>query len=209
VTTTLIPAADYERIFGVIYSVLEEHTHIAHSCVFFALIGSMILNQKYGIEARPRAGAAAYLVDAAGKNVSVMGAFENGLLVSTDEAFHCWIEAQGVIVDFMAPLFGDAMQSVDSTLTVPRRMFQKPSSLAGHSFDALKEDGDFLLQPNGALAEQLFQAFMNRPGSMDFLHVCLTWYVKPPQPLPDMSMVNDLGEVYPLVLKSPPLQGSW
>ena len=60
---TVIPFPDYERIFGLIVSVLEGRARTAHACVFFALTGAAIPEQKYKIEATPRTGAAAYVVD--------------------------------------------------------------------------------------------------------------------------------------------------
>jgi hypothetical protein len=208
---TVIPFPDYQRIFDVTFSVLDERAHTAHACVFFALIGAMILNEKYRIAATATAGAAAYLVDARSdpKNVSLFGRFENEELVSADDAFHCWIEANGVVVDFMAPLFEESLRSVGSKISVPRRMFQRPKSQMARSFSEMRDEGDFLLQPNGMLSKQLFQAFAARPGSVDLLHVCLTWYTRPPKPLPRMAMHDDIGEVYPLNLKGPAIDGIW
>lgn len=208
---TIIPFSDYKRIFGVICGVLDERAHTAHACIFFALVGAMILKMKYRIEATPMAGAAVYLVDARSdpKNVSLFGRFENDELVSADDAFHCWIEANGVVVDFMAPLFEDSLRSVGSKIPVPRRMFQKPKSQMACSLSDLRDEGDFLLQPNRILSKQLFQAFAGRPVSVDLLNVCLAWYTRPPKSLPQMSIQNDLGEVYPLKLKGPAIDGIW
>jgi hypothetical protein len=208
---TVIPYPDYKRIFGVIFSVLDERAHTAHACIFFALVGALILKMKYRIEATPIAGAAVYLVDARSdpKNVSLFGRFENEELVSADDAFHCWIEAKGVVVDFMAPLFEDSLRSVGSKIPVPRRMFQKPKSQMANLLSELRGEGDFLLQPNMALSNELFQAFAGRPASVDLLQVCLAWYVRPPKPLPQMAMRNDLGEVFPLKLNGPAIDGIW
>jgi hypothetical protein len=208
---TVIPFPDYERIFGVIVSVLEGRARTAHACVFFALTGAAILEQKYKIKATPRAGAAAYVVDdqTDPPRAQLFGRIENEALTSAPDAFHCWIEANGIVVDFMAPLFEDSLRSVGSTLAVPRRMFQKPMSEMAASPAAMRTDGDFVLQPDSMLAQRLFGAFAARAGSVDLLNVCLAWYTRPPKPLPKMAMQNDLGEVHPLKLKAPAISGTW
>jgi hypothetical protein len=133
---TVIPFPDYERIFRVIFTVLDERAHTTHACVFFALIGAMILERKYKIKAIPMAGAAAFLFDAHSdpKNLWLFGWFENQVLVSANDAFHCWIEADGVVIDFIAPLFVETFRAAGSPSIVPRRMFQKPQSEMANSF---------------------------------------------------------------------------
>ena len=42
---TVVPLPDYERIFRVIYSVIDEHANTPHACVFFAVVGAAILEQ--------------------------------------------------------------------------------------------------------------------------------------------------------------------
>jgi hypothetical protein len=157
------------------------------------------------------AGAAAYMVNSRcdPMSVHVFGRFEEKMLISANDAFHCWIEADGVIIDFMAPLFNAALRSVGSTISIPKRMFQKSASDVANAFDDMKKEGDFLLAPNSALARTLFDSFLGRPRSVDLVHVCTTWYSRSPTQLRDMSMQEDRGNVYPLALKGPEIEGTW
>jgi hypothetical protein len=208
---TVIPFPDYERIYNVTFSVLDKHAHTAHACVFFALIGAAILEDNYKVKASPMAGAAAYLANAHRDppHLCLFGKFENEQLISTTDAFHCWIESDGIIIDFMAPLFTDSFASVPGAPAVPRRMFQKPKAEMANTLSELRANGDFLLLPNPVLSKQLFQSFVGRPQSVDLLEICRAWYAKPPKRLRDMEMRSNKGDVHPLKLKAPTITGIW
>ena len=47
----VIPLGDYERIFRVIFSVIDNHARTAHACLFFSIVGSLILKKAYKIDA--------------------------------------------------------------------------------------------------------------------------------------------------------------
>ena len=206
----VIPMPDYERIFRVIYSVLEEHAHTPHACIFFTLIGAAILETKYKIKAHPVAGAAAIAVHAPTGTVSMFGKIVDNDLVSDPEAFHCWIQAGDVVLDFTAPLFKESLQTYGHNIPVPRRMFQKPLQEMSPSIHDLRGEGAFYLRPSPGLALDLFSSFTERHMNTYLANVCMTWFTKPPKPLPtDMGMADSDGNQYYLRPKGPQLTGAW
>jgi hypothetical protein len=205
----VIPLSDYERIFRVIFSVIDNHARTAHACLFFSIVGSLILKRAYRIDAVPVAGAAAFMIDSEKNNVVGFGRPENGMFNSYDDAFHCWIEADGIVVDFLAPLFAESARGYGHDVAIPSKMFQKPRSTMVASLDEFRRDGDFFLAPNPALSRQLFERFFQRVTATDLGNVCLTWYAKPPKKLRPMKMINDLGEIEALTLRGPTVTGAW
>ena len=201
---------DYERIFRVIYSVIEQHAHTPHACIFFTLVGAAILETKYKIKARPIAGAAAIAVHAPSGTVSTFGKLVDNDLVSQADSFHCWIQAGEVILDFMAPLFKESLQTYGHDIPVPRRMFQKPLREMSPNIYELRGEGAFYLRPNPELALDLFSSFSKRHMNTDLANVCMTWFAKPPKPLPtNMGMSDSDGNQYYLRPKGPQLTGAW
>lgn len=207
--TLIIPLRDYERIFRVMFSVIDNHARTAHACLFFSIVGSLILRKEYKLDARPVAGAAAYMTNAATNDVVMFGRLEDDGLASYDDAFHCWIEADGVVVDFLAPLFEESIRTYGHDMTVPKRMFQKPKAAMVASLMDFRKEGDFFLVPNADLSRQLFATFMKRVSATDLGNVCVAWYVRPPKPLKPMKMQDDLGNIEDLTLRGPTLTSAW
>ena len=118
----LLPFADYCRIFRVIYSVLDGRAHTHRACIFFAVAGAIILRQHYQLKALPVAGAAAYVVDSSASRIAMFGKLEDEMLVSSPEAFHCWVQCNGYAVDFMAPVFRENLQSSGISWPIARNM---------------------------------------------------------------------------------------
>lgn len=206
----VIPLPDYERVFRVIYSVINEDANMPHSCIFFALVGAAILENKYEIEAMPIAGAAAYVVHGPSGGVSTFGRIDGENFVSGDDAFHCWVQARGIVVDFMAPLFGESLKSFGHDVPVPSRMFQKPLREMSSSVRDLRGEGAFYLKPDAALTAKVFQAFSDDLMSTDLANICLSWYRKPPKSLPtNMGMRDNSGRHYLLSPKGPSISGVW
>lgn len=207
---TVIPLPDYERIFRIIFSVLDERANTPSACLFFTLVGAFILEKQYKLKANPVAGAAAYMVNTETATVATFGRFADEELTSSDDAFHCWIESNGVVIDFMAPLFGESMKARGYNDAVPERMFQKPRSEIADSVHDLRREGAFFLAPNLSLTTELFQAFMQRPANTDLMKVCLEWYRRPPKSLPsNIGMRDDLGNIFKLELHGPRVTGVW
>jgi hypothetical protein len=207
---TVVPLPDYERIFRVIYSVIDEHANTPHACVFFAVVGAAILELKYKLNARPVAGAAAFAVHATMGTVSTFGELVGNELQSSAKAFHCWVECEGVDLDFMAPLFRESLRTYGHDVPVPRRMFQRPLREMSSSVHDLRGEGAFYLNPNQALSIKLFESFSEGLMATDLANICLAWYAKPPKPLSKkMSMRDNEGNTYYLQPKGPALSGVW
>lgn len=206
----VIPLSDYERIFRVIYSVLDEHANTPHACLFFAIAGAAILELKYKIQAKPIAGAAAFGVHGSSSTVSTFGRIVDADLVSAEDAFHCWIQAGDIVIDFMAPLFRESLLTYGHDVAVPRRMFQKSISEMAQSLDELYQEGTFILNPNIQLTTKLIQSFFTRPANADLVNICLEWYAKPPKKLSTgMSVSDDEGRIYLLKPIGPEITGVW
>lgn len=207
---TVIPLPDYERIFRVIYSVIDDHANTAHACIFFSMAGAAILRKKYKLEATAVAGAAAFAIHGESGTVSTFGRFRDGELVSAEESFHCWVQCQGVIIDFLAPLFAESLKTYGHNIAVPRRMFQKPLAEMACSVHDLRGEGAFFLRPNLDLTRELYRSFSERPMNADLVNVCLAWYARPPKRLSTtMGMLDDEGKTYYLSQKGPRLEGVW
>ena len=100
----VIPLRDYERIFRVAYSVLHGmDARTGRACVFFAMVGAAILHTFYKKQALIAAGAAFYRVDDRSNTVIAFGQLDGGQPRSSHAAFHCWLQCDGVLLDFMAP----------------------------------------------------------------------------------------------------------
>jgi len=207
---TVIPLPDYERIFRLICGVLDTRLNTPHQCIFFSLVGSAILETEYKLQANPVAGAAAYAVNASTGLVSTYGTIENNELVSSPDAFHCWIESEGVVVDFMAPLFEQSLKTYGHSSSISPRMFQKPRAEMATTVRDLRKEGDFYLNPNPELALEVFGSFAGRAGVTDLANVAMHWFRRPPKSLPSgFGMRDDLGNVHTLQLKGPRMAGVW
>ena len=158
---------EYDRVFRVIYSVIEEHANTPRACMFFSFVGASILEQKLKIKAWPVAGAYVLFLDSESCDALTFGAFENDTLISHREAFHCWIQTEEFAIDFMAPIFNESMKSKGYTRSVPRKMFQRPLEDAVELLDELGKPGDFALSPNRELTKELLQTFLSSAASTD------------------------------------------
>ena len=62
--------------------------------ILFSFFGAQILKNHYDLNALPKAGVAAYQLGEGSKRV-----------IDDAEEFHCWVEVDGWLIDFMAPSF--------------------------------------------------------------------------------------------------------
>ena len=156
------------------------------------------------------AGAAAFVVHATTGTVSTFGELVGNELQSSAKAFHCWVECEGVALDFMAPLFRESLRTYGYDVPVPRRMFQRPLREMSSSVHNLRGEGAFYLNSNQALSLKLFKSVSERLMVTDLANICLTWYAKPPKPLSKkMGMRDNGGNTYYLQPKGPALSGVW
>lgn len=210
-TKPLIPLLDYLRIHGVIRSVLDSvDAHTAHACMFFSVAGAAILREFYKKEAMQVAGAAFYLVNEQQRNVISFATVEEGHVQSSDTAFHAWVQCDGYVIDFMAPIFLETCAAAGHPFIVPRRMFQKKWVDMAPNHEHLYREGDFHLVPNPTLTIDLRQSFLKKPAGADLVNVCLHWYRRPPKViLPELQMQNDQGEITRIRLGNIAVSGAW
>lgn len=208
--------ADYQRLFRVMYSVLNSlESHTAHACKFYSIVGSYILEKAHGLDAYPRFGSALFRVDDPTDFVMAftdMNALEQGLLGSHGDAFHAWVECEGVMIDFLAPLFRENLLSKhpDSKLRIPRKMFQKPFTAMSASPFALGKEGDFYLLVNKTLTNEMIRDFMSIAENGDLAHTCLTWYKPSPKPLlSQLGLASNDGTKRIMKLAPTELIGKW
>ncbi|MEJ1353136.1 MAG: DUF2026 family protein [Candidatus Sedimenticola sp. (ex Thyasira tokunagai)] len=199
---------EYDRIYRIIYSVLEGRANTHQACIFFAITGSLILNKNYKIPARPVAGAFLLCTDAADTIISI-GKTGDGVITSDRDGFHFWVQTEDHVIDFMAPIFNESIRSKGHDTTVPRKMFQRLITEEASSIDSLSKAGDYFTAPNAELTDELIEGFTNRPSHMDLLATCDRWFKKHPKKLDDLSLLDNLGNVQKLRLSAPAITGAW
>ena len=206
-----IPFADYQRIFRIIKTVLDgADANTAHACIFFSVAGAYLIEKFYKKKCQPVAGAALYAVDDSNDTVLAFAKREGGYLSSARDAFHCWIQCDDYIIDFMAPLFRESLQAKGFKGDCSRRMFQKSLHAMAPSPDDLCRPGDFYLEPNKALTLETLERFFSRNDTGDLVNVCEHWYKKPPKSIDrQLSMADNYGVTMNMRLSDLTVVGAW
>ena len=209
VQNSLLPLADFERIFQVAHSVLKmSGSQVTHrSCVFFVSIGSAILERDYGMVTQFYAGSFAMMVNANQRKAVAYGRLEDGDLVSDEKHFHAWVESGGWFIDFAAPLLGASAAASGCVWDDPTKMLQKRMAEGKRSFKEVRETGDFYFARNLSLT-----AHVIRSQGEDFARpweAALRWYRRPPSPLPEQTLRPGQGSATTLVLQALALHDAW
>lgn len=206
---------EYQRMHRVIASVLNSvEANTPRACLFFAVAGAYLIETFHKRPARPVAGAAFFRVnDETGFTMS-FGRFESeigiGTVSSDEEAFHCWIESDGMVIDLMAPIFQESVRSAGRSESVTRKMFQRPSSAMSQSPYELEREGDFFFQPDLSLGVSLLKGFMSQLANGDLVKVCEYWYRPYPKTIPSsIQMGSDDGSLRDIQLGPVELVGAW
>jgi len=164
----LLPLGDYNRIYQTAHGVLECVAPTERSCIFFALFGSYVLSEHYKISARPIAGRFALRVSD-GPDVVFFGKNDDEQIVSAADGFHMWVQTQTHIIDFMAPLFREAVANAMSDLVLPRKMFQRPIASQATGLSGLQRTGDFISFSDHKLTKALINGFLSVPVNRDLM----------------------------------------
>jgi len=207
-----LPLADYQRIFRVLNTVLDGvDANTARACVFFSVVGALLVEQVYKKRCQPVAGAAFYRVDdEAGTILSFADQDQNHDDLSSGKGFHCWVLCEDHIIDFMAPLFRESLQAAGVGGNCSRKMFQKPRSTMVDSPLLMRKPGDFYMLPNVDLTRQVLEKFFARNDAKDLADVCLHWYKKPPKEIPrQLSMRDNHGVQTDMTLSGLAITGAW
>lgn len=205
----LLPLPDYQRVYEVVYSVLQA-TEIAvthRACLLFVTAGMLILRENYRLPATLSAGCMAMMINEASADVAVYGRVGDENKQSSSNAFHAWVECDGWLIDFMAPIMGVAMREDGYTRPVPRQMLQKRLEDGKGSIGEVQHAGEFYLQHDRALTESLLDG--QSAGTFDLIKVCTTWHSRPPKRLKEMMMGDSHGQPKRLVPCAPSITGVW
>ncbi|WP_180126076.1 DUF2026 family protein [Rhodoferax sp. BLA1] len=207
-THPLLPLPDYQRIYQVIYSVLQASevacTHRA--CILFTIAGTLILREHYKLPATISTGVMAMMVNEKNSTVAMYGRMGDGP-ESDSQAFHAWVECKGWLIDFMAPIMGIGFKEDGHVQHVPRWMLQKPLADQKTCINDLRRTGDYYLEHDSALAESLIDS--QSGSSIDLANVCLSWFRRPPSALKELALGDSQGTPKKLVLRAPSIDGVW
>lgn len=202
-----IKLSDYKRIFQIVSAVIEsEDGGHAHACTLYSLFGAHILADHFGVDAKVRCGLATYNLGD-DDQVLCFGVNTSSGLTSTKEGFHCWVEANGWVLDFMAPEFV-ALKKTE--FTASPRMFQKRlSDMVEHPNDMTRA-GDFFLAHNPDLSESVMMPIVERLGIQDLANFCSQWFKKTPRKiLTSVATEDQNGKRRPVTLKEVSLRPDW
>jgi len=201
----ILTLPEYGRIFQTIYSILEGRANTPQACLFFASAGALILNKHYKIPARAVGGAFMLCTDS-DPSVLVIGKIINGILVSDGDGFHFWIQTENHVIDFMAPIFNEAIEGKGFNKSIPRKMFQRSIDDEVASPDDLSKSGDYFANPNLELTDELIDNFLDHYSNTDLLLACDHWFKKHPKKMESMSLRDGRD---PLQLSAPTVTGAW
>jgi len=183
--------ADYQRIFRIIKGVYDAAApQTLDTSVFFSVAGAHLIESFYRKRCQPVAGAAFYKLDDAAHSVLAFhdgGAPEH---LSSAKGFRCWVMCEGSIIDFMAPLFREALAESGTDSTCSRMMFQKPLAAMADSRLLMRKPGDFFMLPNVGLTQELLAPVYASDEVQDLLALCAHWYRKPPAKMPDAISIQ-------------------
>lgn len=201
----LIKQTDYHRIYRVINSLLiNENADPASASMYFSTFGAFILEHHYKVKAKPKGGLAAYNLD--GKLILFADHRDDGHVTGAGENFHCWVEADGWAIDFMAPAFPQAVEALD----VPSRMFQRPLASMAPSINELGQSGDFFYKSEPEATARRFADWRKHAMIGDLASIAAGWFRKSPKQMQSALSVSDSsGKSRTIPLSGNGLTGAW
>jgi len=186
----LITLADYRRIYSTIHSLLLADSVNSHEAsMLFSVYGAQILKRHFGISAQPIAGAAAYHLGLQAK-ILTFGAYQAGTLQSSHSQHHWWVEADGWMLDFMAPLFPVLVKRAGKEAKVEPWMMQKSMAKVKKSLASVNQQGDFLLLENNSLGSLKMSQMVTEKAYIQRGKLALDWFVKTPKKMPSPLQVT-------------------
>ena len=203
----LIKLRDYDRIHRIIRTVvMNEGADPSASCLYFGVIGSLILSKHFGIHASPRCGVAAFRFDPE-KMGLLYGRERKGEIISARDGFHCWIEAEDWIIDFSIP----SLSYADLRGTkFPPKMFQVKLDQMANCISEVQGSTGFFLECCPRITSDLVDDWFESALNLELARVCLTWYKKVPSKIPDSVFIysaSGCGNV--ARLSGPTVKSKW
>ncbi len=201
----LIKQTDYHRIYRVINSLLiNENADPATASMYFSTFGAFILEHHYKVKAKPKGGLAAYNLD--GKLILFADHRDDGHVTGAGENFHCWVEADGWAIDFMAPAFSQAARE----LAVPSKMFQRPLASMAPSLNELKQSGNFFYKSEPEATARRFADWRKHAMIGDLASIAAGWFRKSPKSMQsELSVSDSSGKSRTIPLSGNALTGTW
>ncbi len=186
----LITLADYRRIYSTIHSLLVADSVNSHDAsMLFSVYGAQILKRHYGIAALPVVGSAAYHLGLQAK-ILAFGEYQSGHFQSNDRQHHWWVEADGWIIDFMAPLFPVLVKRSGKEAHIEPWMMQKSMAKVKKSLASVNQQGDFLLLENNSLGSLKMSQMVTEKAHIQRGKLALDWFVKTPKKMPSPLQVT-------------------
>ena len=157
--------------------------------MLFSVYGAQILKRHFGIPAQPMTGAAAYHLGLQAK-ILTFGTYQAGTLQSSHSQHHWWVEADGWMLDFMAPLFPVLVKRAGKEAKVEPWMMQKSMAKVKKSLASVNQQGDFLLIENNSLGSLKMSQMVSEKAHIQRGKLALDWFVKPPKKMPSPLQVT-------------------
>ena len=206
----MLPAADYERITQTIKTILDmKEASTAHACQCFALAGAAILATHYWILARPVFGAAFVVLDDTSRDTLAYGMVHNNEASSDEDHYHAWIDTGDYVIDFMAPLYGQAMRTKGYAKDVPSWMLQRQKSTISDNLINLRKQGDCYFSGNASLSTRMVEYYLKEPEYRDLMKMAVAWFHKPPQPMLPLQTMEVDGKIHSVPLDKVYVTGYW
>lgn len=203
----LISEQDYESAFNVMHTVLAGiGGNVERGCLFYSLVGSMILKEHYGLTVQPVLGTAAYRLEDEDDALLAFSCEDNGLFVANEKHFHAWIFTDQHFIDFMSPVFRETLIDKGFDTNLPRKGYVRPRADDKANLNELKRPGDFFLNPHPELSKQVFLRNLDNTPISDYAQECCEWFKKAPGKPSDQ---HTLLSGYSLQLSNIKLQGMW
>lgn len=206
--TTPLALDEYRRIYETAHSVIVAAGGRPHqACQFFAALGTILLNERYGLPATFSAGVA--LFNFGEKQPLCFGRPTQAGWISDPRHYHAWVEVDGFAIDFMSPMFPDVVRELGGPAS-PRLAFQMPIEAMAEDFITLHERiGAFGLTLDDVVARAVLEEFDADPVHAELLSVALDWFERPELSMRDRVMTLPNGKVLRLALKAPPIEGDF
>lgn len=138
---TPLDSFTYHSIYESITDVLDKKsTRLDFACIYYANCGAAILKDIFDIDAQVKSGIAVYALSE-GDALYFVDRSDKGFACS-DEGFHCWIEADGWLIDFMAPRFIRMYEAESGKKVGGELQIQLPLSALVDNPNGLSKRGD-------------------------------------------------------------------
>jgi len=170
-------------------------------------MGSAILSRHYKLDTRVVVGEAAYCLPKVGvvafsqPNNAVRRAGEIG-------AFHCWVEANGWLLDFSSIAF-PLIAKAAGFGTCPFLMFQKPTHKAAAAIPEFNAESEFYISSHGINQSEVTAPLTAKQAFIDLVQIAADWYRKPPKPMGGVGLRDQHGNTKPAFLSSQRILGVW